>query len=311
LNGNISLRVRATDNVGNVGNPSAPLNLKVDGVAPVVTVNLPAGTLKPTKNGQGNWFVNLTGTADDANGIRPDSLQVILEQQSGVGMPQTQQQAQLNGANWSIDYQLTPGLFDPTGFYNVSARALENTGNAATPATGILRLDVRGTPPPVTMDDDTLTNADTWQPHSGILRFRGQASDSIGLVAVQVRVDDGEFVDATFGNGDWHTALAVSDPEGRTLNVTVRARERAGRVTKVAQAVATVLSAADAPNTSISSGPANSSNQNTAIFAFTGSQSAAVFECQPEKGQPHLPRARHRQPRLRRPHARHHAGCRC
>ena len=77
--------------MGNVGNPSASLDLKVDGVAPSVTVNLPAGTVKPTKNANGNWFVSLTGTANDANGIEPGSLQVRLEQRSGVGMPQTRQ----------------------------------------------------------------------------------------------------------------------------------------------------------------------------------------------------------------------------
>lgn len=623
LNGNISLRVRATDYVGNVGNPSSPLTLKVDGVAPIVTVNLPAGTIKPTKNAQGNWLVNLTGTANDANGIRPDSLQVRLEQRSGVGMPQTQQQASLNGANWSLDYTLDPGLFDPTGFYSVTVRALDNVDNAATPATGVLRLDVRGpsavlqpadatrqvisqtitiggvvsdtesiagidkleiaftpvaqiaalpagltgaeaeaqlnrvwtpvtlaqrgagvattnwsyklptgledlyqidlrgtdmlgnvainanlwrgtidttdprlvmtatntgvttfdgstlqrryairfvcaavdrnlneatfdcpgeavaepvrsfesipqlqalfpdltirsglalsytlwlrtatpsasmracdrygrcattnavpgaaaalqapatdapsavivTPgdgsvvaagqalsmtvaaeaaaslktvtvrldgvivhtldfaqseavtmtqrtltvnianegvhtlvaqatdwagatqsdlfpvtftldqaaPTVSIDDDALTVADTWQPQSGILRFSGQASDSIGLAAVQVRVDNGEFVDATFGNGLWRTALATVNPDGRTLAVTVRARDRAGRVTEVTQEIATALSAADAPNTNISSGPAASTNQNTASFVFTGSPSAVAFMCQ-------------------------------
>ena len=87
--------------------------------------------------------------------------------------------------------------------------------------------------PTVTIDASALTSADTWQPRSGILRFKGTSSDSVGLAAVQVRVDEGEFVDAIFGDGGWRTALVVPDPEGRTITVTVRAIDRAGRSEKV------------------------------------------------------------------------------
>lgn len=141
--GAISLRVRATDRVGNVGAASAPLNLVVDTVAPVVSVVVPPATLKPTKNAEGRWQINLSGAASDASGVNPASLLVRLEQQSGVGMAQSMQQAVLNGANWSIGYLLDAGLYDPTGAYTVTVQAADSVGNQATPATAVLRLDAR------------------------------------------------------------------------------------------------------------------------------------------------------------------------
>lgn len=624
--GAISLRVRATDRVGNVGAASAPLTLIVDNVAPVVSVTVPPTTIKPTKNAAGRWQINLTGAASDASGVQPDSLLVKLEQQSGVGMAQSAQQATLNGAAWSIGYLLDAGLYDPTGAYTVTVQAADIVGNQAAPAIAVLRLDVRGpeaflsagdvarqaisqtltiggvvadtdsnagvntleiaftpveqiaalpagltaaeaeaqlnrtwapvnlaqrgpgvattswsypipgglenlyqidlratdmlgnvaistnlwrgmidttnprvvmtatptgasyldasgqrrqairylcaavdrnldaatfacpgaglaeptrtfavipelqtlfpdltirnglalsytlwvagagasatagacdtlgrcaqasappvnrmddspavsaaphalvvaptagaivaagatvsvtvaaeaaallkeviirvdgvvaqtlsfaqsdaltqaqrtvgvpiaseglhsveaqatdwagatqttlfpvdftldtTPPTVTIDASALTTADTWQAQSGMLRFNGAASDNVGLAAVQVRVDDGAFTEATFGNGTWQTALYVPDPEGRTLAVTVRAIDRAGRITEISQAIETALSAEDAPDTAITGGPTTPNSATTAVFTFAGSASAAVFECQLDGG---------------------------
>lgn len=630
-NGAISLRVRATDKVGNVGAPSAPINLTVDGVAPALTVATPAATIKPTKNAAGQWQIPLGGTASDASSVNPASLLVQLTQHSGVGVAQTLQQATLTGNNWSINYLLNDGLFDPTGAYTVTVAASDLIGNAAAPVTAVVRLDTRGpnaalnlsdatrtlitqtltiggvisdtdsiagidkleiaftpveqvaalpagltseqaeaqlnrtwtpvtlaqrgagvatttwsaaipaglenvyqidlrgtdmlgnvaisaglwrgaidtldprvvmtatatgvtyinpaddtqlhevrfvcaaqdrnlaeatfvcpgqglvepvrsfdhypslqalfpdltirsglalsytlwtatntpaatvracdsygrcaqattpetvtaaadlqvsslqaaqapgaplamivnptagsfvaagdnlavtvaaeagaglkevtikldntvvqtlsfaaspvvtrsvrtvnvpvategahtlvaqttdwanatqttlfpvtftldqNPPALTIDASPLTLEDTWQAGSGILRFNGAASDSVGLAAVQIREGNNRFTDATFGNGAWRVALPVLDPEGRSLNITVRAIDRAGRITTLTQPVATDLSAADAPDTSISSGPANPSNVNTAHFVFSGSTTAVVFECQ-------------------------------
>ena len=138
--------------------------------------------------------------------------------------------------------------------------------------------------PTLTLDASALTVADTWQLESGILRFNGTATDSVGLAAVQIREGDNAFIDATFGNGVWQTALPVVDPEGRTLNIVVRAIDRAGRITEIAQPIGTVLSAADAPDTSIISGAANPSSPNMVQFIFSGSASAVAFDCQLDTG---------------------------
>ncbi|HMN28416.1 MAG TPA: hypothetical protein PKE45_09705, partial [Caldilineaceae bacterium] len=181
--GAISVRVRATDMVGNVGNPSAPLNLLVDTVAPVVTVNAVAATLKPSKNANGLWHVNLAGTATDAgSGIKTDTLQVALTQQSGVGMRQTQQTATLNGNNWAIDYLLDAALYDPTGSYTVTVGARDAVGNTATPAKAILRLDLRG-------PNAALSSGDAGAPGarkviSQTLTIGGVVSDTDSIVGI-------------------------------------------------------------------------------------------------------------------------------
>jgi hypothetical protein len=169
------------------------------------------------------------------------------------------------------------------GLHTLTAEAADWAGATQTALFPVsFRLDK--TAPAVAIDAAPLTNADTWQPQSGILRLNGTASDSVGLAAVQVRVDGGLWADATFGGGAWKTAIYVPDPEGRTLNVTARATDRAGRITEVTQALATALSPSDAPDTAISSGPPNPSAANTASVTFSGSASAAVFECSLDGG---------------------------
>jgi hypothetical protein len=178
-NGAISLRVRATDNVGNVGNPSAAINLTVDGVAPALTINPLAATVKPTKNASGRWQVNLTGTASDASGIQPASLLVKLTQQSGVGVAQSEQQATLAGANWSLDYLLDASLADPTGAYTVTVAAEDIIGNRAAPVTRVLQLDATG---PVA----TLSALDTArQVISRTIFLSGVVTDTNSIVGVE------------------------------------------------------------------------------------------------------------------------------
>ncbi len=138
--------------------------------------------------------------------------------------------------------------------------------------------------PTVTINASALTIADTWVAQSGVLRFNGNASDSVGLAAVQIKEGDGDFTDATFGGGTWRVALPVTDPEGRTLNIIVRAIDRSGRVSNVTQSIGTNLSAADAPDTTIAGTPTNPGATNTAAFAFSGTASAVAFDCQLDEG---------------------------
>ena len=174
------------------------------------------------------------------------------------------------------------------GPHTLSARATDWAGAAqGNPPTVAFTADAQ--PPSVTIDPATLTSADTWQQGSGVLRFNGTASDSVGLAAVQIREGTNPFIDVEFGNGTWQTALPVRDPEGRTLSITVRAIDRAGRISQATQTIGTNLSSSNPPDTSISAGPANPSSTNNASFAFTGTPGAGgpevtTFECQLDGG---------------------------
>lgn len=68
------------------------------------------------------------------------------------------------------------------------------------------------------------------------------------------------------------------------VNVTVRATDRAGRVTQTTQAIASNLSVAVDLDTNLTGTPANPANDNSATFAFTGSADAVIFECKLDVG---------------------------
>jgi Ca2+-binding RTX toxin-like protein len=181
-----------------------------------------------------------------------------------------------------------PVPVDGEGKHTLVARATDwANANQATVYPVNFTLDAH--PPSVTIDTSTLTVSDTYQLGSGILRFHGTANDTVGIATVQIRVGDQPYSDVTLdGNGAWQTAIAVPDPEGKTLAVVVRALDNASRVTQISRNIGTSLSATDAPDTSISSGPANPSPVNTATFVFTGTssvRSVAAFECQLDAGE--------------------------
>lgn len=178
------------------------------------------------------------------------------------------------------------------GQHTVTARATD-WANATQSADYPVTFTLDTQPPALTIDPATLTNADTWQLGSGILRFNGTAHDSIGLAAVQIREGNNPFVDVEFsdtaGGGVWQTALPVQNPEGRTLNMVVRAIDRAGRIREVTQTIGTNLSSATPPETTLLSNPANPSPANSASFVFTGTASVGspevtAFACQLDGG---------------------------
>jgi hypothetical protein len=138
--------------------------------------------------------------------------------------------------------------------------------------------------PSVTIDSSALTSSDTWQMQSGVLRFNGTVSDGVGLATVQVREQETDFVDAIIEGDTWRVALAVADPEGRTLTIIVRAIDQAGRITEVTQQIATELSIATAPDTSIVSGPPEATTDTGATLAFAGTEGAVIFDCQLDDG---------------------------
>ena len=134
-------------------------------------------------------------------------------------------------------------------------------------------------PPTVSLAQTVLSKEDSYGAQSNVLRFRGAASDDTTLVAVQIKVGDQPYADATFGNGQWRTAYAVVDPEGKQLAVKVRALDAAGNISEISQTLGSDLSVVDAPDTTLTEKPADPSST-SASFSFTGSATSVAFECQ-------------------------------
>jgi hypothetical protein len=164
------------------------------------------------------------------------------------------------------------------GVHTVAARATDWSG-AQQPSVVVSFVADRQAPV-VALSNSQLTKADSYGAQTNILRFRGTASDDTGLTAVQLKVGDGAYADATFAAGTWQIAYPVSDPEGKQLVVKVRALDAAGNLTEISQTLGTDLSVADAPDTTLGNKPTDPSNSTSASFTFTGSATAVAFECQ-------------------------------
>jgi hypothetical protein len=164
------------------------------------------------------------------------------------------------------------------GTHTLAARATDWSGAQSQPLSISFVVDRQA--PVAALTNSQVTKADSYGPQTNILRFRGTASDDAGLVAVQVKVGDQPYADATISGDQWRIAYPVTDPEGQQLAVKVRAIDAAGNVTEISQTLATDLSTEDAPDTTLVEKPADPSNSTTARFTFSGSATAVAFECQ-------------------------------
>jgi hypothetical protein len=112
-----------------------------------------------------------------------------------------------------------------------------------------------------------------------MVRLHGAASDSMGLAAVQVRLNDGAFQPAFIdAAGQWRAAVWLGEmPEGKRHQITVRASDRAGRSTEISKELL-----ADMPipavrlQTVLTDQPANPTASTTASFRFAGVDQAGA-----------------------------------
>ncbi|MFZ9018180.1 MAG: hypothetical protein ACO23O_14430, partial [Ilumatobacteraceae bacterium] len=125
IDGEYSIRTRAVDRVGNVGEPSAPTVLVVDGAAPAVSMDPLDDVVAPTGAG-GRRAVSLSGTVtDDASGLSADSD--VLVQLVAAGETATTaawQEAVFtptsnSAGSWSVEAVLPPGLVGSFGSVDV------------------------------------------------------------------------------------------------------------------------------------------------------------------------------------------------
>lgn len=170
------------------------------------------------------------------------------------------------------------------GAHTISARATDR-GGAVQSADSPVRFAADGAAPSASLDNLALDEGDSLTTGSGMLSLSGTASDSLGLAAVQLRIADGDFGDVTLlADGSWSTTRWFGwGAEGERYSVTLRAIDRAGRVTDVTRSVEVDIPATPAVETSIDMAPAAGTRERTAVFSFSGEAAAgrtvASFRC--------------------------------
>lgn len=126
----------------------------------------------------------------------------------------------------------------------------------------------------VSFDSTAVGAADTWGAGSEVFRFHGEVSDDGTIVSVELRVDDGEWVDVIVDADGWRGALPVEDADGTTINVQVRATDLAGRSATFSRVVTVDLGPGDPgferPDTVIVSGPPETTTSQAATFEIDG-----------------------------------------
>lgn len=300
---NLAITVSACDLYGHCSSQSSPLPL-APALAPALASALaPAAKLAVTNAAQAveaapQALVVAPTQAGVVSAINALNVTVAAEADAVLkqvtikldnAVVQTLDFAQAEGVTRTVRTVALNGVGE--GPHTLSASATDwANGTQASNFTVAFSVDAHA--PTITIDPSTLTSADTWQVGSGVLRFNGTVSDSIGIASVQIREGNNPWSEAEFDGvaGTWQTALPVQDPEGRTLNITVRAIDRAGNISEVTQAIGTNLSSANPPDTEINATPSNPSSVNTASFVFTGSATVVNgpevvgFECQLDDG---------------------------
>lgn len=119
--------------------------------------------------------------------------------------------------------------------------------------------------PQLAVGTSKFTISDTYQLGSGVLRLRGTV-DTTNLASVQVRVADGPFAEASFGEGQWSIVLPVKDQDNRQLPITVVAIDRAGQRSSISNGITQDVSTANPPQTVIGSGPSGQAHSDAVAY---------------------------------------------
>jgi hypothetical protein len=140
-----TLRVRATDMVGNVG-PATLVTVNLDRTPPAVSFALADNSIVgATRNAAGRWQVAMSGAVNET-GVGTHDVATLLTP-NGSGW----QTATLAGNTWAVNYVLpafgsdNQALSNPTGVYTFYARATDQLNNQTAPVP--LALSVDTTPP--------------------------------------------------------------------------------------------------------------------------------------------------------------------
>ena len=130
-------------------------------------------------------------------------------------------------------------------------------------------------PPVVTLGSTAIGLDGTWAVGSDVLRFSGTVVDDGTIAAVEIKIGDKPWTDATFDAATWRTAVQVPGADGSRIAVRVRALDLAGRVSEISAGADVDLLpdtpvAYARPVTSIVSGPNPAGVNPMSVFEFAG-----------------------------------------
>jgi hypothetical protein len=222
-----TLRVRATDAMGNVGEATS-LQVVLDLSAPTSAIaNPPYGEVIPADSD-----VTITGTVSDPSTGFASASRSVAErtgQASGVAWVQLGMDdgdgtiwlpTQLRGDVWSYEW-----TFEVTGTYTLTVRAADNVGNVETPGEAVV----------VAVGPDTVgPYLVMTSPGEGALlsgasaTLQGAASDFSGVAWVQVSTGGGDSWTAASGTTNWSYVWTLPAEDGVAHTLLARSQDSLG-----------------------------------------------------------------------------------
>ena len=305
--GTYTVRVRATDAVGNAQTPSSR-SFVVDTTDPSALFSFPAAGGEYSTSGwnAGCGTVGLCGShSDSGSGVA--EVEVSVRQGTGNywdgdsfdAASETYFTANLAGGNWSLAFPAAN--FPADGQYTVHVRATDDAGNTEGGPSRTFRID--DTDPSALYSfpaAGAAYNAAGWNAGCATDGACGTHSDSgSGVADVEVSLKrvatdlywDGDsfdaasetYVAATLAGGNWSFAFpAAGFPADGSYTLHVRATDDAGNTE--GGPVRTFTFDTAAPQTTLDSSPSHPTSSTSADFDFSSSEGGSTFECRIDGG---------------------------
>ena len=302
-----TVRVRATDAVGNAQAPSSR-SFVIDTTNPSALFSFPAASGEYSTSGwnAGCGTVGLCGSQSDS-GSGVAEVEVSVRQGTGNywdgdsfdAASETYFTASLAAGNWSLAFPAAN--FPADGQYTVHVRATDDAGNTESGPSRTFRID--NTDPSALYSfpaAGTSYNAAGWNAGCATAGACGTHSDSgSGVADVEVSLKrvssdlywDGDsfdaasetYFDATLGGGNWSLAFpAAGFPADGAYTLHVRATDDAGNTE--GGPVRTFTFDTAAPQTTLDSSPSDPTSSTSADFDFSSSEGGSTFECRIDGG---------------------------
>ena len=306
--GSYTVRVRATDDAGNVETPSTR-TFDLDTIDPAALHSFPAASGEYNAAGwnAGCATTGFCGTHSDATSgvagveisVKRVSSDLYWDGDSFDAAGETFFAAALSGGDWS--YAFPAAGFPADGQYTVHVRATDDAGNTEGGPSRTFRID--DTDPsaaygfPASGGTYDVAGWDAGCPAAGLCGTAADGGSGVAQVEISLKrvgADlywDGDSFDAagetffaaSFAAGSWSWGFDGADfPADGAYTAHVRASDGAGNVETGPVRTFTIDTAA--PQTTIDSSPADPTTSASADFDFSASEGGSSFECRLDGG---------------------------